>query len=345
MSQADEQPQAVGGLDPKATHVAVEWKYDHPLINCRFDPQARFVFATSEDRTIQRWEIASGTRVGMSGHDSWARGITFSADGETMVTSGYDDTLIWWKTADAEPKPLNTVKAHKGWIRAVATSPDGKLLVSGGNDKLVRIWNHADGTAVRELSGHEKDIYSIQFHPSGEFLLTGDLAGQVKQWDVATGALVRTFDGKALHTYNGGQRVDYGGVRSISFSPDLKTMACGGLHKATNPLGAVNEPLVLLFDWETQELKKSLVAEGTKAIAWRTVYHPSGFLICAAGGSGGGFLLFWQPDEEKEFHKFKLPDTAREMDLHPDQIQVATVHYDRHLRISKMVAKPEEKKG
>ena len=87
MSQADEQPQVVAGLDPKATHVAVEWKYDHPLINCRFDPQARFVFATSEDRTIQRWEIASGTRVGMSGHDSWARGITFSADGETMITS------------------------------------------------------------------------------------------------------------------------------------------------------------------------------------------------------------------------------------------------------------------
>jgi WD40 repeat protein len=346
-AQADQQAQQEpsSNVDPKATHIAVQWKHDRPLINCRFDPQARFIFATSEDRTIQRWEIASGTKVGMSGHDSWARGIAFSKDGETMITSGYDDTLVWWKTADAEPKPVNSIQAHKGWIRAISVSPDGTLLASGGNDKVVRIWNLADGTPVREMTGHEKDIYSVQFHPAGEFLLTGDLAGQVKQWDVSTGALVANFDGKALHTYNGGQRVDYGGVRSISFSPDLKTMACSGLHKASNPLGAVNEPLVLLFDWETREVKKSLVGEGTKGINWRTVYHPDGFLIGASGGSGGGFLIFWKPEEEKEFHKFKLPDTAREMDLHPDNIQIATVHYDKHLRISKMIPKMEEKKS
>jgi hypothetical protein len=51
-------------------------------------------------------------------------------------------------------------------------------------------------------------------------------------------------------------------------------------------------------------------------------------------------LMFWKPEEEKEFHKLKLKDTARAMDMHSDGIQIATVHYDRHLRISKMAAKP-----
>ena len=42
---------------------------------------------------------------------------------------------------------------------------------------------------------------------------------------------------------------------------------------------------------------------------------------------------------EKEFHKLKLPDTIREMDLHPDGIQVATAHFDGHVRICKLAPK------
>ena len=86
--------------------------------------------------------------------------------------------------------------------------------------------------------------------------------GVLKQWEVATGKLVQTFDAKALHTYEGGQRVDYGGVRAQALSADNKLLAAGGLYKATNPLGAVNEPLVLLFDWDTQKLNKQLTADG-----------------------------------------------------------------------------------
>ena len=33
-----------------------------------------------------------------------------------------------------------------------------------------------------------------------------------------------------------------------------------------------------------------------------------------------------------------LPNLAREMDLHPDGVQVATAHYDKHVRITKLAA-------
>ncbi len=326
--------------DPKQTHVAVQWKHDSPLMNCRFDPQGRFVFATAEDMTIQRWELYSGTKVGFGAHDSWAHGIALLPDGETLITGGCDGQLIWWPAAAEMPEPTRKIDAHNGWIRFVSVSPDGKLLATAGNDNLVKLWTAEDGTLVRELAGHEKDVYSTLFHPDGEILLSGDLAGQVKQWEVVSGNLVRTFDAKALHTYNGGQRVDYGGVRSMSISPDRTQLACGGLHKASNPLGAVNEPLVMRFEWDSQKLLKSHVGEGVKGVVWRTLFHPDGFLVAASGGSGGGFLLFWNADADKEFHKLKLPNTARDVALHPDGIQLATTHHDRHLRISKMAAKP-----
>jgi hypothetical protein len=42
---------------------------------------------------------------------------------------------------------------------------------------------------------------------------------------------------------------------------------------------------------------------------------------------------------EKDYHRFALPGLARDMDLHPDGLQVATAHYDRHLRITRLAAK------
>ncbi len=326
-------------IDPKAVHVAEQWKHEQPLISCRFDPLGRYVFACSEDSTIQRWELATQAKTTLAGHGSWPRDVAFAPSGDLMVSCGYDDALIWWEVAAAEPKPLRRVKAHQGWIDGLAISPDGQFVASGGHDRVVRLWQLSDGALVREFSGHEKHVYSLLFHPSGEFLLSGDLAGKVHQWEVGTAKLVRTFDATALWSYNGGQQVDYGGVRSLAFNADASQLACAGLHQASNPLGAVNEPLVLRFTWEKAEKIRSHVAADVKGVAWSTVVHPQGFWMACNGGSGGGWLLFWNAEEDQAFHKFQLPNTARGMSLHPDGIHVATAHHDRHLRISRLTAK------
>jgi WD40 repeat protein len=335
--------------DPKQTHVVQQWKYTSPLISCRFDPTGKYVFTTAEDRTVQRWELPSGKKtVFPAVHETWVRGLTFIDGGKTLVTGGYDGQMMWWPaTATNAPQPSRKIAAHDGWIRYLDTSPDGKTIASCGNDQLVKLWNAADGKPIRTLSGHASHVYSVEFHPDGKHLLSGDLGGEVRQWDVSTGKLVRTLDAKALHSYNGGQQVHYGGVRSISVSKDQKHVACSGLYKASNPLGAVNEPIVLLFDGKTGKKVNSCVAAGVRGVAWRAVFHPDGFVVTGSGGSGGGWLLFWKPGSNKEIHKFKLPNTARDMDLHPDGIQVATIHYDRQVRISRMAAKqkPAAKKS
>jgi len=327
--------------EPKQVHVAKDFAHGAPLINCRFDPKGTHVFATAEDRAIIRWALSDGKKTEFKAHDSWVRGLAFSKDGETLVTGGLDDTLIWWPAKEEKPEPIRKVKAHAGWIRAIDVSPDGKLLASGGNDRILKLWNLADGKLVREMVGHELDIYSVMFHPDGKHLLAGDLMGHIRQWEIATGKEIRKFEAKDLHTYNGGQRVHYGGVRSLALSPDGKHLIAGGLYKGTNPLGAVNEPLVMRFDWASQKVLKKHITDGVKGVIWRTLFHPEGFVIGASGGSGGGYLLFWEADKDKSFHKFKMPDTAREMDLHPDGVTLATVHYGKRLRLSKLTPKPK----
>ena len=333
-------------IDPMATHVAVQWKYTSPLINCRFDPSGQYVFATAQDNAVIRWTVADGAMKVFQGHDSWARGIEFSQDGKIVVTSGCDDRLLFWNVADEaeSPVPVREIHAHKGWIRSIQLSPNGTFLASGGNDRIVKIWNMEDGELLHEFTGHEKDIYDVMWHPTDGTLFSGDLAGQIRRWNIDTGEVTAVYDGKDLHTYNGGQKASYGGIRGMVLSPDNTTLYACGLHKATNPFGAVQEPLVLAFNLESKELEKKWEVNGLKAIAWRIQYHPQGFLFCVCGGGAGGYLTFIKPGEDKDFHRAKLPNVSRGMDLHPDGVQVCVAHYDNHLRIVRLEAKAEEPK-
>ena len=322
--------------DPAKSKVVTQWAYTSPLIACRFDPQGRFIFTSAEDNTIQRWETAGGNKISFTAHDSWVFALGVTPDGQTLLSGGGDGRLIWWPVVGEKPEPVRRVDAHKGWIRQLAISADGKLVATASNDQTVKIWNVADGALVRELTGHENQVYSTLFHPNGQWLLSGDLLGFVYQWEVSTGALVRKFEAKDLHSYNGGQGVHFGGIRALALSADAKHLICGGLFKAENPLGAVHEPLAVSFEWETQKIVQSNTAEGVKGSCWRLVYHPQGFVIGASGGSSGGFLHFWKLDQPKELHRFKLPNLARDMDLHADGLQIATTHFDRQVRVTRM---------
>jgi WD40 repeat protein len=322
---------------PEKTHVVKEFAHTSPLIACRFDPSGRYVFASAEDGTVRRWEMGTSKTGALAGHESWVFALALHPVGEVIITGGGDGQLIWWPASAEEPKPLRRIAAHQGWVRAVAVSPDGSIVASCGNDRVIRLWSFAEGTPLLELAGHEKPVYRLLFTPSGRTLISADLRGLVIEWDYRPGKEARRLDAGKLYQYNGGQGVDYGGVRDISLSRDLKYLACGGLIEASNPLGAVSNPAVVIFDWQTgQETRLLRPREDIKGVVWGLRFHPAGFLIAASGGTAGGFLWFWKPDQVNEFFKLVLPNTARHLDLHPDGDRIATAHHDGKLRVSLM---------
>jgi WD40 repeat protein len=332
---------ASGAAVPEKTYISKEFKHKCPLIACRFDPKGRYVYASAEDNTVQRWDLESGKAVALTGHESWVFGIAAHPNGQAVLTGGGEGRLNWWQSSGDKVEVVRRIDAHRGWIRSVAISPDGKLVATCGNDRRVKLWSFADGTLLFDLPGHARPVYRVAFDPGSKALFSADLQGLVIEWDHRTGKEARRFDAAKLYKYDAGQAVDFGGVRDLTFSRDGKYLACGGLIDGSNPLGAVSTPAVVLLERESgRELLLQRPKEDIKGVIWGLRFHPSGFLIGASGGTGGGILWFWNTDKPLEFFKFTLPDTARDLDLHPDGLRLATAHFAGMVRISTMRPKP-----
>ena len=320
--------------------MAYEWKHDRPLIACRIAPDGLQVASSSEDSSLQLWRIPSGEKKVLTGHESWVHALCYNADGQQLVSGGCDGRIIWWSARVDAPSILRKIDAHSGWIRALAISPDNTMLASVGNDKIIRLWSMVTGEKIGELAGHDRHIYSVLFHPGGAQLVTGDLIGKIHIWNVADRKLERSIDATPLYAENKGQSAEFGGVRAMALNIERSELIAGGTHKATNPFGAVHEPLILRINWADGVLKKSHACEGiTGGLVWRVQWLQDGTAVGVSGGSSGGILLYFNDTQEKEIHRFKLPSLARDMDIHLASNLVATAHYDNHLRVSGMFAK------
>jgi len=328
-------------IDPAQTRLAAEFKHSRPLFSCRFDPTGRFVFAGAQDNLVQRWDLATGQRTELAGHDSWVRGLAFLPGGGCLYSGDYAGRLACWPYAVESPQPMRTHEAHQGWLRSISVCPDGQLIATAGNDNMVRLWSTADGKLVRELAGHNCHVYNAAFDPTGRHLVSADLKGVVKHWDVATSTLVRTLDAAVLWKYDNSFRADIGGIRGMSFSADGRWLACAGITDVTNAFAGVGKPVIVVFDWLTGRAKPPLrPQQDFQGASWGVVYHPTGVVIGVGGGGGGGAMWFWRPDEPQSFFTFKLPAVARDLDLHPDGKRVAVAQFDGVLRVYDISPKP-----
>lgn len=325
-------------LDITKAHLVYQWPYERPLLSCRFDPQGKYVLASAEDNLLQKFATSDGkVTVLPVAHESWVQALALLSSGTLAVSGGGDGRLVWWDMQPDVPAVVRTVQAHSGNVRTISISADGKYLISGGYDRALILWDVATGQQLRSWLKHEMNVYSVQFMADSRRFLSGDLKGVIYLWEIESPEPLAKFDAAPLHSYNGGQRVNFGGVRSLAVRPDGSQIAAGGLHKSSNPLGAVHEPLALRFAMEGAQLLKSHTAEGVPGGGlWRLQYLSDGTLCGASGGSTGGLLLFWNQEQDLTIHKFQLPALARDMDLSADSLLVATAHYDRHLRITRL---------
>ncbi len=158
----------------------------------------------------------------LKGHTGSVASIAYSPDGKLLATASADKSIKLWGSSGRESKERAMLLGHLEEVSSIAFSPNGKLLASGGADKSVRLWDPASGRELAVLKGHKIAVSTLVFSPGGKTLATASLnlresyRSEVKLWEIEGATAKERTTLPEAHN-----------VRSITFSPDGKTLAYG----------------------------------------------------------------------------------------------------------------------
>ena len=82
-------------------------------------------------------------------HTAPVHSLTFSPDGKTLASAGFDGAIKLWAWPDA--KETKSLPAHPSPAYSVAYSPDGLQLATCSVEPVIKIWTAADGKMAKEI--------------------------------------------------------------------------------------------------------------------------------------------------------------------------------------------------
>jgi WD40 repeat protein len=284
--------------------------HDHKLptgvLGLAFTPDCSRAFAACVDGHIYTVDMASGQADPLDGaHQSYASGCVLLPDGKTLISAGYDGTLLWH---DLETRrSWRRLKAHAFWSWQMALSPDGSLVASvtgqyvpGGwkyepaaeIEPSVKVFNTATGDLVAAF-GHTPPVLSCTFSSDNRRLAAANMMGEVRVWDLqeaASGQPVAQWTTPEFTSWGTIKTHHYcGGIFGLSFSPDDSVLLCCGMGPMTDPMAGNGKMTWQRWNWlrgeRLDQIKESLQGSGLmESIAW----HPAGTHFLMAGRQAQG---------------------------------------------------------
>jgi len=144
----------------------------------------------------------------LSGHTDAVYSLTFSSDGNSLVSGSGDKTVKLWDVQTGGV--VKTFYGHTGAVYSVSISADHTRIVSGSGDLTVCLWDTQTGECLCEIE-HQKSVEHVIFSPMDPQHLISISDGQV-WWGDINDEILSTCDGS-----------------HISFSPDCTQFAlCNG---------------------------------------------------------------------------------------------------------------------
>ena len=158
----------------------------------------------------------------IAAHTGPATGVAFSADGETLFTTGADKLVREFNTADG--KPLQTYEGPAAGVNSLRLSADGKKLFAGTADGMVLVWTivrPAGGTAVKPLLSMKQTaaIRSVSPSADGGRVAVGTDDNFIRLCDTTTGLELERYAGHA------------GAVTAVALSGDGGFIVSGSADK------------------------------------------------------------------------------------------------------------------
>ncbi len=166
-----------------------------------FSPDGTRILTGCRDASIRLWDpsilvrtsglsVAVGVEMAwkevaeLHGHNGQVDSVSFSPDGQRVVTGSSDNTVRVWDLENGVE--LFRFRGHTEGVSSVAYSPGGTLIGSAGAD-AIKLWDAVADQKPLTLRGHTSWISDVAFSPDGTRIASSSDDGTVRVWDAATG--------------------------------------------------------------------------------------------------------------------------------------------------------------
>ena len=232
--------------------------HDSYVIDVLFTPDGKTLISGGMDSLIKLWSVPDWSPISTwEGHEKSVNSLALSPDGDTLATSSTDATVRLWSVSRGEL--LHTLTDRKktaarvcwsrdgawvgaGWYggRATVWTAEGELVagIKAGKKNLIgvafadgnqasvvataglgddiTVWALPSGESLATLSGHQTAVMALTSIREGRTLVSVGYEGTIKFWDTDDWQVKESYE----LTGSGAQ-----GTRSVTFSPDEKTVA------------------------------------------------------------------------------------------------------------------------
>ena len=261
---------------------------------------------------LESWNLSTGKQIKSFATTAsvGAYALAISPDGSAVATGGQANT-----SAGSPKSVLESWGVSSGTlnftsnpsifsvVNTISFSPDGTRVANGGvgldatgaPTGSLNIWSLAGNSVPAVLKTNAGvAIYTVGFSPHGSQLAAGGMgydqslntAGVLELWNTSTNALSLTLATNAN-----------GGVNSVSYSTDGKTLVAGGTGINSSSGNAYST--LELFNTSTGHLNASLNSQA--AVVFGVALSPDSTILAAAGQSQTytGILELWNPSTSK----------------------------------------------
>jgi WD40 repeat protein len=160
-----------------AAPQAFEWKGSH--LGVTVSPDGRFLVTCMQEPALHGWRIADGKHMRMSGYSARVRSLSWTADGDSLATSGSEQLILWpFDGKDGpmgkQPKILARSKAR---VSVVACHPRQPVAAVGYADGAVVLVRLDDGAVIAVRAADGQPVSALGWEATGQTLAFGTEAG------------------------------------------------------------------------------------------------------------------------------------------------------------------------
>jgi WD40 repeat protein len=259
----------------------------------------------------------------LTGHGGWVSSLTFSANGQRLISSSADNTIRIW---DMNRRVTTRVlKGHQSEVFSVLLTSDESRAVSAGIDKRILEWDlNAPLSPFREHLLVGKKVRHVVFSPDSKLFYMIDEKGSISIWDAKTfskqhslsqelgpnSSIILSPDGNHLIAGTGSgelwvldavslqvvahQVAQPGPILPVGFSADGKSLVA---------LEFGNK--ISLWNIDTWQLRSRAESGLNIENYWKdycTIPQDSDMLLCPSGQD----LVWWDLEQSKELYRIRV---------------------------------------